>query len=114
MHCGYIFGSPSTVLYGTGCLENVGERLKGYRLNKPLIVTDDTLVRLGKADSLRNIFASSQIDSCVYSGVNTEPTDIHVSEGVAALRHNNCEVGIRFTHPAPTACGLPSAVLRSG
>jgi hypothetical protein len=23
-------------------------------------------------------------------------------------------VGIRFTHPAPTACGLPSAVLRSG
>lgn len=24
------------------------------------------------------------------------------------------EVGIRFTHPVPTDCGLPSAFLRSG
>src|SRR5208337_3789192 len=90
----YVFGSPSTVLYGAGCLQKVGERLVKYGLKRALIVTDDTLVKTGKVELLRQILASSLIESCTYSGVNTETTDIHVAEGLAVLRRNGCDVVI--------------------
>jgi alcohol dehydrogenase class IV len=90
----YVFGSPSTVLYGAGCIEKVGERLAKYGLKRALIVTDDTLVKTGEVELLRRILASSLIDSCIYSGVNTETTNIHVAEGLAVMRQNSCDVVI--------------------
>lgn len=91
---GYVFGSPSTVLYGAGCIEKVGERLAKLGPKRALIVTDDTLVRLGKVELLRTILSASLIESCVYSGVNTETTNIHVAEGLAAFRLNSCDIVI--------------------
>ena len=97
----YVFGSPSTVLYGAGCIEKVGERLAKYGLKHALIVTDDNLVEAGKVELLKGILASSLIDSCVYSGVNTETTNVHVNEGVDALRRNSCDVVIALGGGSP-------------
>ena len=87
----YVFGSP-TVLYGAGCIEKVGERLAKYGLKRALIVTDDTLVQTGKVDLLQKVLRSSQIDSYAYSGVNSEPTNVHVEEGLAALQKHQCDL----------------------
>jgi hypothetical protein len=54
------------------------------------------------------------------SFANKDGTNIFCAKDAAAKRAGVSRdlvlalVGIRFTHPAPTACGLPSAVLRSG
>lgn len=111
MHCGYVFGSPSTVLYGAGCVEKIGERLAKYRLKRALIVTDDNLVQAGKVRLLKGILAFSQIDSCVYSGVNTEPTNVHVNEGVDALRRNGCDVVIALGGGSPIDAAKAIAIL---
>lgn len=90
----YVFGSPSTVLYGEGCFNEVGERLTKYGRKKALIVTDDTLVKTGIVDRMSQVLSASGIDSCVYSGVNSEPTNIHVDEGTAVLKQNGCDLVI--------------------
>jgi 1,3-propanediol dehydrogenase/alcohol dehydrogenase len=107
----YVFGSPSTVLYGAGCIEKVGERLAKYGLKRALIVTDDNLVQAGKVELLKGILASSQIDSCVYSGVNAETTNVHVDEGVDALRRNSCDVVIALGGGSPIDAAKGIAIL---
>lgn len=47
-------------------------RLANHGLKHALIVTDDNLVEAGKVELLKGILACSQIDFCVYFGVNTE------------------------------------------
>ena len=90
----YVFGSPSTVLYGEGCFNEVGERLAKYGRKKALIVTDDTLVKTGIVDRMSQVLSASGISSCVYSGVNSEPTNIqsmgHRRTRAERLRSGDC------------------------
>jgi len=107
----YIFGSPSTVLYGAGCFEKVGEHLKKYKVKRALIVTDDVQVSTGKVAKLKSILAACEIDSCVYSGVNTEPTNVHVEEGVEVLRKNSCDVVVALGGGSPIDTAKAIAIL---
>jgi alcohol dehydrogenase class IV len=101
----YFFGSPSTVLYGIGCLEKIGELIAKQNRTNALIVTDDTIVKNGTVASLDKVLTSAGIVSSVYSGVNTEPNDVHVEEGLAVLRQYKCDViiGLGGGSPIDTA-----------
>jgi alcohol dehydrogenase class IV len=107
----YIFGSPSTVLYGAGCFEKVGEHLKKYKVKRALIVTDEVQVKTGNVDRLKSILAACQIDSLVYSGVNTEPTNVHVEEGVEVLKKNFCDVVVALGGGSPIDTAKAIAIL---
>jgi alcohol dehydrogenase class IV len=101
----YIFGSPSTVLYGAGCIEKIGEIIAKHGRTNALIVTDDTIVRNGTVASLDKVLKSAGIISSVYSGVNTEPNDSHVEDGLIALREHKCDliIGLGGGSPIDTA-----------
>lgn len=107
----YVFGSPSNVLYGAGCLEKVGERIEKLGVKRALIVTDDMLVKTGKVDRLRAILTASGIESFIYSGVNAETTNIHVEEGVAMLRQHGCDGVIALGGGSPMDAGKGIAIL---
>ncbi len=107
----YVFGAPSTVLYGEGCLEKIGERIGKYKSKRALIVTDDILVKTGSVDKLKQILAASEIDAVVYSGVNTEPTNIHVGEGVAVLRQHECDIVVALGGGSPIDAAKGIAIL---
>jgi len=107
----YIFGAPATVLYGAGCVEKVGMQMKKYNVKRALIVTDDIQVSGGKVGKLKAILAASQIDSCVYSGVNTEPTNIHVEEGVNEYKKNSCDSVIALGGGSPIDTAKAIAIL---
>jgi len=107
----YIFGAPATVLYGAGCVEKVGTQMKKYNVKRALIVTDDIQVSGGKVGKLKAILAASQIDSCVYSGVNTEPTNIHVEEGVNEYKKNSCDSVIALGGGSPIDTAKAIAIL---
>jgi alcohol dehydrogenase class IV len=107
----YIFGSPSTVLYGAGSIEKVGEHIKKHGSTRALIVTDDTIVKNGTVAALEEILRSAGIASAVYSGVNTEPTDRHVEEGLETLRKNLCDVVVAIGGGSPIDTGKAIAIL---
>ncbi len=107
----YVFGSPSTVLYGAGCLEKVGERIAKFKAKRALIVTDDMLVKTGNVDMLKKILAAAGIEAVVYSGVNTEPTNVHVDEGTAVLKEHGCDVVIALGGGSPIDAAKGIAIL---
>jgi len=107
----FVFGSPSTVLYGVGCLDAVGERVMQFAATRALIVTDDSAVRTGKVERLMSILAASGLGASVYSAVNTEPTTLHVDESLALLRADGCNLVIGFGGGSPIDTAKAVAVL---
>jgi alcohol dehydrogenase class IV len=107
----YVFGSPSSVLYGTGCLDKVGERVARFGAKRALIVTDESAVTTGKVARLQSILAASKLSSETYAGVNTEPTVSHVEEGLAVLRQSGCDLVIGFGGGSPMDTAKAIAVL---
>ncbi len=108
---GYIFGSPSNVLYGAGCVEKVGELLGKRGVKRALIVTDSVQVKLGQVGRLQAILSASHVESSVYSGVNTEPTIAYVEESLAVLRENSCDAVIGFGGGSPIDTAKAVAIL---
>lgn len=84
------FRIPSTVVYGRGALECVGEEAR--RLGtKALIVSDAALERLGVVAECRAHLAKAGVEAAVYAGVNTEPVDTYVDEALACYREEGCD-----------------------
>jgi len=107
----FVFGSPSCVLYGVGCLNNVGERISRFGIKRALIVTDDMLVKMGTVEKVKSIVEAAGIETSVYSGVNSETTNIHVEEGLVVYRQNKCEAVIAVGGGSPIDAGKGIAIL---
>ncbi len=100
---------PSTVLYGAGCIELLGDKVKPLG-KKALIVSDKVMTGAGYIEKVQNIFNKQNIMCEVYNEVNGEPTDLMIYKGVDIYRSKNCDflVGIGGGSPidAAKAIGL--------
>lgn len=85
----YTFSIPGRILGGPDALRDAVATMAGKGL-KALVVTDDTMVRLGTLDRLTGELKAQGIDFAVYSGANTEPTDLIVNAGLDVYRRERC------------------------
>lgn len=88
---GYSWGMPSLILYGMGCASRVGETIKQLGGTRALLVTDCVLIQSGQVDEIRGLLKESGIQVEVYSGVNREPEDLHVEEGLEVFKGTSCD-----------------------
>lgn len=86
-----VFRMPKTVNYGRNALETVGKEaaLLG---KKALIISDKVMDSLGYVSECREYLFKDGVKSEVYTGVESEPTDNYVEEGLAILKKENCNV----------------------
>ncbi|AKP77656.1 1,3-propanediol dehydrogenase [Priestia megaterium Q3] len=84
---------PRTVLYGEGSFSKIGEQaaLLG---TKALLISDDVMAKAGNVETCRRYLAEAGMDCAVYTGVNSEPTDIHLDEALAICKTEKCDVVI--------------------
>lgn len=94
------FIMPSKVIYGENALENAKPFLSGLG-KKALIVTDKFMVDLGNVKLVTNVLDSSNIEYCIFDGVNSEPTDIIVGEGLKLYNDNGCDFLIAIGGGSP-------------
>lgn len=87
------FHSPPGVLYGRGCFLQAGKEAAAKGKNA-LIVTDPIMARLGYVEQCRQLLAEEGVDSVVYQGVISEPTDEYVAESLEVLRKEACDIVI--------------------
>jgi len=73
------FDSPGTILYGAGSRHQLAEILQA---NRVLIVSDGWLVQSG---AVAPIVESLSRATCVFDGVQADPTEANVEAGLAAL-----------------------------
>ncbi|WP_143414585.1 iron-containing alcohol dehydrogenase [Halobacillus massiliensis] len=84
---------PQTINYGRGAFEKVGEEAAG-KGKKALIISDKIMDQLGYVQEGKNHLSQADVNSVVYLGVESEPTDVYVEEAVSLCEKENCDVVI--------------------
>ncbi|MGG3471388.1 iron-containing alcohol dehydrogenase [Neobacillus pocheonensis] len=88
-----IFRTPQAIFYGRNAFKEIGRQtsLKG---KKALIVSDPIIDQLGLVRVCQEKLAENHVESVVYMGVKSEPTDKYVEESLELFRVENCDVVI--------------------
>ncbi len=89
------WGMPKT-LEGPGAVKKLPKWIKKKRFSNVLVVTDSILMGLGLLDGMIDSLEEQGIDYTIYDGVQPNPTDINVKEGLQLFRDNGCKAIIAF------------------
>lgn len=84
---GFTFYSPTEFVFGKGVEEQVGGLCKAYGANRVMIVYGGgSAVRSGLLDKVKGALAAEGIEMCELSGVQPNPIDTKVREGLDLAR----------------------------
>lgn len=110
-----IFQIPKKIIAGKDALQLSKESLSTFG-KKVLIVTDDVMIKLGNVKKLQDVLEEISVDYVVYSGVNGEPTDKMVEEGINVYKDNKCEflIAIGGGSPIDTMKAIGAMITNSG
>lgn len=88
-----ILRTPKTTYYGRNAFQNVGTEA-ALRGKKALIISDKIMEGLGYVKECQQLLQKEGVQSEVYLGVNSEPTDQYVAEALNILKREQCELVI--------------------
>ncbi len=87
---------PTTVWFGNERIKDISKALKQLHIKKPLIVTDDALVKLPIMQDLIKALEVKDIPFTIFSDVQPNPTGINVEDGVKVYKNNRNDGVIAF------------------
>lgn len=85
------FYSIPTLKYGIGSLEEVGSLAQNLG-SRVLVISDPIMKELGVVNNCLSYLQEKGLETHVYLGIVSEPTDTYVDEGLAILQQNDCDV----------------------
>ncbi|MCI0572173.1 MAG: iron-containing alcohol dehydrogenase [Myxococcaceae bacterium] len=108
---------PTRIVFGAGALQRLPAHVARLRMRKPLLVTDTGVVRAGLASRVQDSLRAGGVSFVVFEGVEPNPTERDVEEGLAAYIAGGCDglialgggspldaaklVQLRTMHPPP-------------
>jgi len=95
------FSSPTAILFGAGAVGRLPEELEKRGISRPLLVTDMGLSRTPVFERV----ASLAPGAVVFAGVEPNPTERNVLDGLAVYQQNRCNgiVGVGGGSPLDAA-----------
>src|ERR1043165_9203499 len=99
------FHVPSTILIGGGARREVAAQLQQLQVQRVLLVTDAGMVQLGPAREVAALCAEAGLAVTIFDGVQPDPTDRNVTEGLERFCSEKCEaiVAVGGGSPSKTA-----------
>lgn len=82
---------PQVLLQGPGSLELLGKEIVRYGITKPLLVTDEIMVKAGYAARVEKILRDAGASAVIFDKIGGEPRDIDVKAGLAMYRDKGCD-----------------------
>lgn len=107
----YIFYAPGCSLFGYGSLNGLGKELTGRGYKKALIVTDQSLVRLGIVKQVTDVLERADVSHCLYDGVKPNPTTGNVDSGLEVLMRERCDFVISIGGGSAHDCAKAITIL---
>jgi len=86
-----MFMSPERVVFGTGCVQQIGE-LALELGQKAFVVTDNNVHKLDIFKTIEKSLKKSKLEYYVYSEVDANPTDVQVEKGADVYRHEKADI----------------------
>ena len=87
---------PTTMWVGNNRVQDLNLACKSLSIKKPLLVTDNDLVKLDIVQNILKDLKNKNIDVQVFSNVIGNPTGTNVNEGVEFFKKKNCDGVIAF------------------
>src|SRR6185436_1808963 len=87
----FTFNVPSTILCGAGAIAEVPAQLQRRGFSRVLLVTDDFMVKSGVAPGLELALRNASIEVAIFAGVQPDPTEDNVMQGLARFRESKAQ-----------------------
>ena len=109
------WGMPET-LEGAGAVKQLPGLIKEKGFSKVLVVTDKVLMDLGLPKGMLDAMDAAVIEYVIYDGVQPNPTDRNVNEGLKLFRENGCQAMVAFGGGSPMDCckGIGAMAVKKG
>lgn len=109
----YEYYSPKRSLFGFGCREKLKEVITEAGYHKAMIVTDETLVKLGIVGMVSSVLDEASVPYVVFDQVKPNPTVANAEAGLAVFQENGCDflvsIGGGSAHDCAKAIGIVHA-----
>jgi aldehyde:ferredoxin oxidoreductase len=104
------------MMFGTGVVSNIGERIRQLKIKKVLLTTDPVMFSMGRADKVRKILESSGITTVIFSEVEPDPPIELVERAGKIYKDNDCDgiIGLGGGSSMDTAKAVGLRVTHSG
>ncbi|MCL2341295.1 MAG: iron-containing alcohol dehydrogenase [Proteobacteria bacterium] len=99
------FFMPSITLIGYGAAKEIPARIKALGAKKPLIVTDQGIVKSGILATVEGYLKEQKMAYAVYADTVPNPTDENVHKGVDVYKKHNCDALITLGGGSSHDCG---------
>ncbi|MCW3990639.1 MAG: iron-containing alcohol dehydrogenase [Candidatus Bathyarchaeota archaeon] len=98
------FNIPATIIVGGGASNEVGAQAKRFGVKNVLLVTDSYMENSGLAGKVADSMKRADVNVTVFSGVQPDPTDLNVLEGLEMLKENHCGMVVGLGGGSPMDC----------
>ncbi|MEG6503729.1 MULTISPECIES: iron-containing alcohol dehydrogenase [unclassified Desulfovibrio] len=107
MHMGQVtsFFIPNVTLVGEGCSKEIPARLKNINGSKPLIVTDQGIVKAGILKQITGILDAAKMQYAIYDQTVPNPTDHNVDAAFEMYKKEKCDSLITLGGGSSHDCG---------
>jgi alcohol dehydrogenase class IV len=102
---------PSVVIVGAGASHEAGAQAKRLRAKHALLVTDTHMVGAGLASQITASLEKEGIGTTVFSGVQPDPTDKNVIDGLKMFKESNADIIVSLGGGSPMDTAKVIAVL---
>lgn len=95
------FNVPSTIIAAGGAVQQLAAQATRLGSRRALLVTDATMLANGIVQRCVDQLAGANIAASIFSGVQPDPTDVNVLDGLVVLRKNGCDLVIGLGGGSP-------------
>ncbi len=90
------YQTPTAFKHGLGALANLADEVKALGLKRPLLVTDQGLVKAGLVDEAISVLKQGNVDYVLFDTVVANPPIALVDQGAAVYKNEGCDGLIGF------------------
>src|SRR4051794_36433169 len=106
-----VFNLPSIVVCGGGAFADLATQVARLRATRVLLVTDVFMVKSGLASRAESDLRAKKVDVVVFSGVQADPTEQNVLDGLAQFRAARADLIVALGGGSPIDCAKAIALL---
>ena len=100
-----IWSFPTRIVFGAGASSRLGSETIAAGCHRPLIVTDEGLVKVGLVEQVEAKLVAAGLEVARFAGVLENPTEANIADGFAAYRAHGADGVVALGGGSPLDAG---------